>query len=186
MIDITIQNYSAVQKALKGQPKKVNLVLSRAINRAATTAKAAMSKKVREQYLVSAADVKKTIGITKATTSRPSAIVKSMGKRIGLAKFRTSPGAPRPTKPPSTYKVQVKKDSGLKAVEGGFLASVNGGVGFFRRVGSSRLPITRLMGPSVPQMIGAKDVITWVETQAKNTLNTRIQHELEQVLGAKK
>jgi hypothetical protein len=185
MIDVTLENYNLVQKMLKGQPKKVNLVLSRAINRAATTAKAVMSKKVREVYLVPAAEVKKTIGITKATTSRPSAIVKSMGKRIGLAKFKTSPAAPRPANPPSAYKSQVKKSGGLKVVEGGFLANVNGGVGFFRRTGSSRLPIARLMGPSVPQMIGQKSVIEWVELQAKNMLNTRIQHELEQVLGVK-
>jgi hypothetical protein len=185
MIDITLENYAVVQKLLKDQPKKVNLVLSRAINRAATTAKAAMSKKVREVYVVSAAEVKKSIIITRATASRPFAIVKSTGKKISLAKFRTSPTQPRPKNPPSAYKVQIKKSGGLKAVPRGFLINVKGSVGFFQRVGASRFPITRLMGPSVPQMIGQKSVIDWVETQARNMLNTRIQHELEQVLGAK-
>ncbi len=184
MIDVTLENYNLVQKMLKGQPKKINLVLSRAINRSATAAQAAMSKKVREVYLVKAAAVKKTIKITRATTSRPTAIVKSTGKKIGLAEFKTSPSSPRPSNPPSAYKVQVKKGGGLKPVEGGFLAMVNGGMGFFRRIGSSRLPTTRLMGPSVPQMIGQKSIIEWVELQAKNMLNTRIQHELKQVLGA--
>jgi len=185
MIDVTIENYNLVQKALKDQPKKINMVLSRAINRAATNAKANMSKKVREEYVVPASEVKKTIVITRATTSSPTAIVKSMGKKISLAKFKISPTQPRPANPPAAYKVQIKKNGGLKPVERGFLANVNGNIGFFQRVGSSRMPITRLMGPSVPQMIGNKSVIERVENEAKKMLNTRIQHELEQVLGAK-
>lgn len=185
MIDITVENYLAVQKALQGQPKKINLVLSRAINRAATTARAAMSKKVREQYLVKASDVKSSIKITRATTSKPMAEVRSTGKKISLAKFRVSPTEPRPKKPPGAYKSQVKKSGGLKPVDRGFLATVNGSVGFFLRVGASRLPVKRLMGPSVPEMIGQKGTITWVENEAKSMLNSRIQHEMEQVLGAK-
>jgi hypothetical protein len=187
MIDIELKNLLKVQKALKDQPKKINLVLSRAINRAATNAKANMAKKVREQYVVKAADIKDTIKITKATSQKPVAEVRSVGKKINLTKFKTSPHEPRPKNPPKGgYKSQVKKEGGLKAVPKGFLVNVRGTLAMMQRVGKERLPIKRLMGPSVPEMIGRKNVIEWVETEAKSMLNNRIDHELKRILEAKR
>lgn len=186
MISIEIDNLKQVQQALKDQPKKVNLVLSRAINRAATNAKSNMSKKVRENYLISAADVKATINLTKATSSKPFARVKSTGKRINFAKFKVTPR--NFVKGKSGYSVQIKKEGGSKVIPG-FMAGTNPNQefrwGFYRRTGKERWPVKQLMGPAVPQMIGSKNVISWVESEAQAMLNQRIQHELEQVLGAK-
>ena len=67
----------------------------------------------------------------------------------------------------------------------GFLANVRGELAFFQRTTSKRLPIVRLMGPSVPEMIGNKNVIEWVEKEAQSMLNKRIKEELKYILGAK-
>lgn len=180
MISVEIESLREVQEALRSQPKKVNLVLSRAINRAATNARSNMSKKVREEYLVKASDVKETISMSKATTSNPSATVKSKGQRIDLINFKLSPKIL--FKGQNNYSVQVHKSGGLKKVPG--FAAASNKWGLFMRTGVRQYPIKRLMGPSVPQMIGHENVITWIEREAGTMLNQRIQHELQQVLGA--
>jgi len=145
-----------------------------------------MSKKVREQYVIKAADIKATINISKATSGKPFAIVKSTGKKIDLTMFKTNPKDARPQSPPKGgYKSQVKKDGGFKVVSRGFLVNTKGSLGFFQRTTSKRMPIVRLMGPSVPQMIGNKTVISWVEKEAQSMLNKRIDHELQRILGVK-
>lgn len=185
MIDITIENYEKVQQALKDTPKIVNQVLSRAVNRAAKNAEVNMSKKVREQYVIKASDVKSAITIIKATSQSPVALVRATGKKNNLTKFKISPTGALQPQPKGGYKAKVKKSGSLNVVPRGFLVNVRGSLAFMQRVGSARMPIARLMGPSVPQMIGNKDVITYVENEAKSILDKRIQHELERVLGAK-
>lgn len=186
MISITEENLDKVKAALKDQPRKVNLVLSRSVNRTVTNVKSNISKKVREEYVIKASDIKASLTITKATTARPYATVKSEGKRIDLTKFRLSPSEPRPQNPPKKgYKVQVKKTEGLKIVPRGFLADAKNSVGFFQRVGSGRYPIKRLMGPSIPEMIGKKTIISWVEDQANTMLAQRVEHELQRITEVK-
>lgn len=186
MITVTAENLEAVQKALSGTPKKVNQVLSRAVNRAVTNVKSNISKKVRENYIVKPADVKDSLKITRATSNNPVAIVRSTGKKISLTKFRIKPSDARPKKPPKNgYQVQVKKSEGYKTVPRGFLAYAKGSLGFFQRTGSSRMPIKRLMGPSIPEMIGHKDTIAYIESEANSMLNERIKHELEYITGVK-
>ncbi len=182
MISVEVENLKQVQKALKDQPQKVNLVLSRAINRAATNAKSNMSKKVREEYLVKASDIKDTINISKATSSNPSAMVKSKGQRIDLVDFKLTPKVL--FKGQNNYSVQVHKSGGLKKVPG--FAAASNKWGLFMRTGVAQYPIKRLMGPSVPQMIGHESVITWIEQEAGLMLNKRVEVELKQVLGAKR
>lgn len=181
MINVELVNLKKVQLALRNQPEKINLVLSRAINRAATNAKSNMSKKVREEYVVKASDVKKTINISKATSSNPSATVKSTGNRLDLVDFKLTPK--NLFKGQNNYSVQVHKSGGLKKVPG--FAAASNKWGLFMRAGAKQYPIKRLMGPSVPQMIGHESVITWIEQEASSMLNQRVQHELEQVLGAR-
>jgi hypothetical protein len=186
MISISVEGENAVKEALRGSPKKVNLVLSRAVNRTVTNVKSNISKQVRAEYVIKASDVKNSLHITKATTSKPYAIVRSAGKKIDLTKFRISPKEPNPKNPPrGGYKVQVKKSEGLKVVDRGFLAYAKGSLGLFQRIGSSREPIKRLMGPSIPEMINRPKIINYIEEQAGTMLEKRLGHEMERVLGAK-
>lgn len=186
MISVTLENLQKVELALIGQPDKVNQVLARAVNRAVTNVKSNISKKVREEYVVKAADVKNSIKITKASFRNPVAVVRSTGHKIDLTKFKLKPTEPNPKNPPKHgYQVMVKKSEGYKPRENGFLAYFTGDLGFFQRKGSARLPITRMMGPSIPEMIGRKDTIAYIEDEAQKMLQTRLGHELQRALGAR-
>lgn len=186
MISISVEGMDAVKRAMGNCPRKINLALSRAVNRTVTTVKSNISKQVRAGYTIKAQDVKDSLEISKATAAKPYAIVKSTGQRISFTKFRISPQEPRPRNPPGGgYKVTIKKSSGLKAVPRGFLAYARGSLGFFQRTGSSRFPITRLTGPSVPEMIGRPQIITDIEKQAGTMLQKRMSHEVERILGAR-
>lgn len=180
MIEISPVHLAEIQKAMKENPQKVNIALARSINRAATNARANMSKKVRERYIVKASDIKETVSLTKATQYKPFATVKSSGSRIDLTKFKLTPKIL--FKGQNNYKVQVLKTGGYKHVPG--FAAESNKWGLFMRTGPKRFPIKRLMGPSVPEMVGNKSIIEWIEKEAQSMLNDRIGHELEQ-LGAK-
>jgi hypothetical protein len=187
-IEVSVTNLDAVQKAFKDQPKKVGLILSRAVNRSTANVKSNMAKKARENYLVASAAVKSTIDITKATSTNPTARVRSVGKKISESKFKISPTEPRPSNPPKAgYKVQIRRDSGLKVVPHGFLARMESGhLGMFMRASKSRFPIKELKGPAIPEMVGRKNTMQFIEDEATKMLNSRVEHELQRELGAKK
>lgn len=186
MISVTLENLQKVELALIGQPDKVNQVLARAVNRAVTNVKSNISKKVKDEYEIKSADVKNSLKITKASFRSPVAVVRSTGHKIDLAKFKLNPKKPDPGKKPRpVYQVKVKKTEGYKTVPRGFLAYAKGSVGFFQRDGSARFPITRLMGPSIPEMIGRQDTVAYIEDEAQKMLQARLEHELQRVLGAR-
>lgn len=178
-IGLSWVNMRRLEKLFEDEPKKVNLVLSRAVNRATATVKSSISTAVRKQYVISAADVKSSIDITKATANKPVAIVRSAGNKIDLTKFRVSPASL--SNGQHNYSVQVKKDGGRKLVPG--FAAKAPSWGLFRRTGAARFPITRLMGPSVPEMIGQPDAIAYISDKGSDMLNRRVVHELERMEG---
>ena len=92
MISVSIEKLAEVQEALKATPERVNLVLSRAVNRSVTNAKANIAKKVTAKYAVKSSDVKLTISDDKkATAANPTAIIKSVGKKIDYVDFSLTP-----------------------------------------------------------------------------------------------
>lgn len=185
MIEVDAPKIKEVEKRLGLLWSQARPVLARAVNRAAENAKTNMNRKVREQYLVKARDVNKTVSIRKANHVSLGAVVKSKGFKIPLIKFKVSPKKPKPKNPPSAYKAQVKKGGGLKPVLGAFVANINGPK-MMQRIGKKRLPIQQLFGPSVPEMIGAPSVIGYIEKEALSTLEKRIDHEIKRLLEGKK
>jgi hypothetical protein len=184
MIEISTSQIKEVENRLGAFRSKAPSVISSAINRAAQNAKTNATRKAREEYQVKAKDINETIKIRKATRKSLGAEVKSTGYRTPLIKFKVSPAQPRPKNPPKVLKAAVKKD-GLKSVLGAFVSNINGNK-VFRRTTKSRLPIEQLFGPAVPQMLGNKDVRSFIESEAAKTLDKRIDHEINRVLeGAK-
>ena len=59
------------REMLSSVPGGVGKILPRAINRALTVGRAQVSKSVRENYTVAAAEIKKTLRVTKAFKSEP-------------------------------------------------------------------------------------------------------------------
>ena len=108
------------------------------------------------------------------------ALLKSRGELIPLDHFKYTPKQPRPKNPPKSLKVQVKK-TGYKELFHAFVADINGPK-IWQRAGAPRLPIKRLMGPAIPQMLGQQNVREAVLQRAAETYNKRLDHEINRML----
>lgn len=157
--------------------KKAPNVIVRALNRAAMNARTNAVNKARENYNIKATDVRKTITIRKANKNALGAMVISKGSTVPLIKFKVSPK--KRTKKRKAIKAAVKKGP-LKEVGGAFIGDVHGSK-VFKRVGNSRLPINRLFGPSIPQMLGNRSVKEYIETEAIKIFDKRLTHEINRV-----
>lgn len=192
MITIDADTLRDIERRLLDYPKKAPLVISRALNRTAASVKTNASKKVRESYVIKAKDVNATFKVKKASRSNLSASVTSASGSMGLDKFKVRPLEARHTKPPKSLKVQVKKSGGAKSLLATFVADVHGLKVFTRESGSrhkkgrggkwSELPIKRLFGPPIPEMVGSKSVRGYVETEAAKVFETRLEHEIKRTL----
>jgi hypothetical protein len=168
-----------VQKKLKDVPKKAPNAISNALNRAATNVNSNVSKEVRKEYVIKSGDIKATLTKTKATRSKLSAEVRSDGNVIPLDRFKVSPKTIKPNRK-KPIKVAVKK-GGVKPVLGAFVADVSG-IKVFERTSKKRLPIRRLFGPSVPQMLGNGGIREEIERQGQETFERRLDHEINRIL----
>ncbi|PKL00063.1 MAG: hypothetical protein CVV56_08085 [Tenericutes bacterium HGW-Tenericutes-1] len=166
------------------QKKETPAVMSRAINRATANMKTTANKEARILYHLKSKDISTTFTLKKASKSNLKALVISKGSKLGLEKYKVSPTQPKPGKAPKVLKVAVKKD-GLKPIEGAFVADIHG-IKIFKRTTKNRLPITRKMGPSVPQILKNKDIVKSTEKAAMKIYKTRLDHEIKRVLGAEK
>lgn len=182
MIQFTAEQIEKAQEALKFVPEKLPGVLSRAINRAAESARTEAGRKAREQYYIKQRDVVSTIRIRQATPDDLAAIVISRGNLVPLTKFRVTPNRPQPTRK-SPIIVRVKKGGG-GPIKHAFVARMRSGhLGVFNRAGKKRLPIMERYGPSVPEMLNSDTVSQYVEAKASEVLEKRLEHEIERVLG---
>lgn len=185
MFEITLQApaIEEIKKDLATYEKKAPQLLARVLNRTITNVKKNLTDSVRKNYLVKASDINKTLTIKKASAGNPHAQIKSIGQRILLYKFRVTPKVPKPQNPPKSYKAKVLKQSSLKSVKGGFVAQMKSGhLGIFKRLGSKKLPVKELVGPSVPQMISNKNVIKKIESEAQKTIKKRLKHEIKRII----
>lgn len=137
-------------------PDKVNAASARALNRAATSALAAIDGSVAKDLKLTVGDVRSQIEIIPATPERLIVRVAPARKQIPLVKF----GARGPQPSRGRGKVTADTGQGRKTYEGAFIATMKSGHrGVFRRVGggmrksrgawSMNLPIVELKGPSI-------------------------------------
>ncbi|EGG33445.1 phage tail protein [Paenibacillus sp. HGF5] len=180
MITIDADKLKEVEKRLSQYPKQAPVVLSRALNRTATNVKSNASKKAREIYRIKAQDVNKSFKINRASRNNLGASVVSTGGSIGLEKFKTNAREPSAKKPRS-FKAAVKKQGSLRTILRGFVANISG-VKVFQRTSKKRLPIQRLFGPPVPQMVDNPEVRQFINQQAVETFEKRLDHEIKRVM----
>lgn len=180
VVDVDKKMVKEIEKRLGDMNRRAPNAISNALNRAMNNVSSNISKEVRKEYVIKAKDVRETIRKTRATRSNLSATVISRGGAIPLDRFRVSPKTvqPRRKKP---IRVEVKKD-GLKELLGAFVANING-IKVFKRVGKKRLPIKRLFGPSVPQMLDNEEVRDKIEKQGQEMFEKRLDHEINRILG---
>jgi len=179
-----------IEKKLGNLKRKAPVVLYRAINRAAQKAKTETKREVANKYFISQGDVLKTIRLTKASSAKLSAELISKGGPIALSKFKVSPkrGVKRTKRgySPNVYRAGVEKSGGMKPLSGSpkaFIAGFSSGhSGVMTRISTRRLPLKQLYGPAVPSMIKNEEVIEKIQNEAADTLEKRIEAEINNIL----
>lgn len=179
-VDLNQQMLAQVQSRLGALSNKAPNVLTSALNRTVTTVASNIKKEVRKEYNIKALDVTQSITKTKASRTKMTAMVASKGTPIPLDRFKLSPRAVQP-KRKKPIKAGVKK-GGLKEVVGAFVSDLNG-IKVFQREGKKRLPVKRLYGPSVPQMLGSQEVVNRINQEGAVMFNNRMNHEIERLLN---
>ena len=148
-IEINAKQLTALRKACGEAKKSFAKELAAGINATAKDVRLKISRDIGSEITMPAKDIKDRISTRdKATAVSPVAVV-SLGwkKREGLQYFKA-----RQTKSGVTYKISKKAGRGV--VLGAFMGpspgvlapKLNGGV--FKRIGSARLPITKLRAVS--------------------------------------
>lgn len=181
VISVDSKMLEDVQKKLGQMSNKAPNAICAALNRTVTNIQSNVSKEVRKEYNIKAGDVKATLTKTKASRSNLQAEVRSKGQTIPLDRFKVTPKTVNP-KRRGQLKISVKK-GGVKQVLGAFIANL-GGVKVFKREGEKRLPIERLFGPSVPQMLGNDGIVEKINLEAKNTFERRLEHEVNRIVAS--
>ena len=175
-IQITPEALETAQKILGNVSEKdAGKAISRAMNRAILAARTAGTKAVRQEYVISAKDVKADMTMKKASYTNLHASLTARGPMIDLMQFKVKIQS-------KGVFAQVKKGGG-GIIPKAFFASTGKSAGVFHRTTTSRLPIQREFGPSIAQMFGNESVISQMEKRSSEVLEERLAHELDVILG---
>lgn len=148
-IEVNANQLTALRKACGEAKKSFAKELAAGINATAKDVRLKISRDIGSEITMPAKDIKDRISTRdKATAVSPVAVV-SLGwkKREGLQYFKA-----RQTKSGVTYKISKKAGRGvvlgafMGPSPGTFAPKLHGGV--FKRIGSARLPITKLRAVS--------------------------------------
>jgi len=191
-----------IRRQLSGIPGAMPRVMSEAINRTATSARAEIVRRLAGEINASQTSIRRVIRIQKARRSHWVATIDLFSKRIPLIKF----GAARLKKGVS---YQILSSTGRKQIVGDpaevFIQTLpSGHKGVWRRVGSAllrgkgakkarggmmarlskkrkskigRLPIIELLGPSMGHVFESAPGIAW---QVRQEASLRLERNIDQ------
>jgi hypothetical protein len=137
-----------IQRMLADIPKALPKVMSRAINKTATSVRAKMVRDISSKIALKQKEIREDISIRKATYSRWQASVNLSRHRHGLIRF----GA-RQTRTGVSYRID--KARGRKTIPHAFIATMNNAENVWVRVKGDdgklvgRFPVRRLKGISI-------------------------------------
>lgn len=188
MIQIYKEQRESIEVRLKGVKNGYARVVKNALNKALQTARDDVVDKVRQTYTVkSSNDISKTLEIQKATTKDLTAKLVSRGAAVPLIRFNVRPSKPQyKGKNRPVLFVEVKRGEG-GVIKRAFITRVRktGNLGIFERVGTARYPISQKYGPSIPTMVGSRNVRLHVETNARKILTRLIDEEIEKLMDGR-
>ncbi|WP_026766125.1 phage tail protein [Selenomonas ruminantium] len=168
-LEVDLKDIEKAKRLLGLCPLQLELAQAAAMNRAILGGRTALSKGIREQYIIPASTVKGKMTMKKARGGLLQASLTVKGSPIDLMKFRT-----RISK--HGVFAQVKRGGGGSLPHSFFVGT--GRAGIYHRASESRLPIQREFGPSVPQMAGERHVSESVSDRMKEVMETRLSHEI--------
>lgn len=177
-IDFDEQSLMTARAAMALAPKEVPKAAAAAINRTTTRVRKTISKAAAKRYVAKVGNIKKSFTTARATASAPTAELRSTGRALPLTAFRLT----TPKRGP--VRVKVLRAGAPKRVKGLFLRDFPRGYhGPMLRVTSARYPLKTPAGPSVPAMVGNKNVTAEAVKDAETYLNQRFMHEISYRLG---
>lgn len=187
----------SILKQFSGISAGVDGAMSRALNRAIDSSKTALVNAVHEDYTLGKSKIRKTTSVKKSNAGNLEGAIYSKGKAIPLLEFKVTPSSINP-KRKVPLKVSVRRGSS-KAIPNIFIANDTGGhKRIFERTGKfsvnskgnyagkRREKLEAKFGPSVPFMAGNKDVADIITERAAEQLQSRIDHEINRLLGVGK
>ena len=169
------QMLEEVQAKLGEMKSKAPTVISRALNKVATTARVDLANKAQATYTVKTGGFKKDMEIRKATAGRLEAVIHSQGRPLDIDRFHVT--APQK----AGAKANIIKGNGLKQLIKGNIKAfkgkgkLNGKI--YQRVGNERKPLKKLKSNSIPKMIGNEEKVYGV---VKPSIDRNLQHYVEQ------
>ena len=195
-IQIDTKNLDKLDIELKKFPKEAQKSIPAAINRTLSTVNTKMQREITTKYKLKKSDLSggnkykseasnNLIKVKKASAMLPEGRIEVRGSTLTLSRFLQG------SKTPVSYKgktqkqikklrpsrVQVKRGS-TKSIKGSFLAKARGGtMGIFIRDLNGKLKMLHTL--SVAQMASNKEVAQATQVVATDTLNKRIEHEIE-------
>ena len=166
------------KKLLSEVPGGAEKALMRALNRAAQAGRTQADKSVRERYTLKQASILSTLTTRKATRTHLEAEIVSRGPMLGLAAFKHTPQKDSTGAARKRVRVAVKKDGGLKPLGQAFVWQGK----IMQRVGRSRLPVEKLVGPSIPSIIGNPEIVEAIEEKSEEMVVKRLDNEVNSIL----
>lgn len=173
----------AVQERLGSMRSKAPLVISRALNKTATTARVDLARRAQEAYTIKSGGFKKEMTIQKANRGNLVAVIHSSGRPITSIRFKYSKNAQG--KGGRAARLNVVKGNGLKPLDkGGIKAFIGPNGHIFQREGAARKPIKRISSNSIPKMIGSERHVYGIERPHINqNLNKYMEQQIALIVG---
>jgi len=170
-----------IRRLLRGVPHEMPGLISRAINKTATSARTKIARGISAEIKVVQGAVKRGLRTHKATRSRWLSTISVDEKRIQLSYF----GA-RQIKKGVTYR--IKRQGARKLIPSGFIQIVGSGHKLvMKRMGPGRYPVRYPMGPSPAAVFeGAATIAKKVISSSQQTLEKNIDSQIRYVLSKRR
>ena len=171
---------------------KTPSVMKQALNATAKDARTMLAEQAQNIYVIQKSKFNKAMTIK---TTKLEATITAGGAPLDLINFKANPKRPSTgDNRPDITTGKVLKASGMKRLEvGGIKAFVtqfsNGHITIVQRRGAARLPVKKLLSPSIPKMIGnEKEVYGKVKPEIAALLDVNIRKYIDKTIakGAKK
>lgn len=182
MIEITNEQIERVNLLLGNIKNAPNRAFFNIINRALGTVRSQSGKVIRQTYNIKQSDItaNQNMKMKRATAGDLVGEIEFAGTVIPLKRFKVSPSAPAQR----TVSVSVLKAAGGKRLESAYVADLGKyGVGVFERLTRRRETSQQLYGPSTAHMMGNDDVLSQVEEAAQDTIDKRVEQEINRILN---
>lgn len=169
---------AAVINKLGSLKYKAPTVISRALNRTATTARKDLGIKAKGRYTLKSAGFRKNMTIKRASAGNLEADIESKGTPISIVRFHTT--APRR----AGGKANIIKGNGLKQLKyGDIKAFIGPNKQMYQRRSRSRLPIKRLSSVSIPKMLENEKVYGETKPEIEKNLHHYLEQQVEVLLS---